>query len=113
MANDRSKTLPEFLSDHEVTNPQANDVLIIEDVPVSGNSITGGVRVSTLLSNSSSNVYVKDGYSLSSNALYVRTASTPVTSSDTVEKGKIWWDADYIYVAVANNIIKRAVLTTF
>ena len=39
--------------------------------------------------------------------------TTPVTSIDVVPRGTIWFDANYIYVAVADNTIKRAALNTF
>lgn len=39
--------------------------------------------------------------------------STPLTSSDAVTKGKIWFDADFIYVAVDEDEIKRVALTSF
>lgn len=45
--------------------------------------------------------------------LHSTDSSTPVSSSDAVEKGKIWFDTNYLYVAVANNTIKRVALTSF
>lgn len=39
--------------------------------------------------------------------------STPVTNADAVAAGTVWYDTNYMYVAVANNSIKRVALTTF
>lgn len=47
------------------------------------------------------------------NNLFVSYKSTPSTSSDVVNQGKIWYDNNYIYVAVSNNTIKRAALSSF
>lgn len=40
-------------------------------------------------------------------------ANTPAASNDAVREGKFWFDDDYIYVATANNTIKRASLSSF
>lgn len=40
-------------------------------------------------------------------------ANTPANSTITVQAGKIWWDASYLYVAVANNTVKRVALSAF
>lgn len=39
--------------------------------------------------------------------------STPVASNVSCVEGKIWFDADYIYCATANNTVKRAALSSF
>jgi len=44
------------------------------------------------------------------------TSDTPASNNATSEGygvGSIWFDSDYIYVATANNTIKRAALSTF
>lgn len=53
----------------------------------------------------SANVTVRD--------FHISNTSTPANSSITAVEGKIWFDEDYIYVATANNTIKRAALSTF
>ena len=35
------------------------------------------------------------------------------STSMVVEKGRVWFDANYVYVATANNVVKRAALSTF
>lgn len=39
--------------------------------------------------------------------------STPANSTITIKQGRMWFDANYIYVAVANNVVKRANLNSF
>lgn len=45
--------------------------------------------------------------------LVLTTAKTPLSAIDTGLQGQIAWDADYIYVCVANNVWKRSALTTW
>lgn len=113
MSNDRSKTLVGFKEDHEVVGPVGRDILLIEDVPETGNSITGGVTIATLFSNTAANVVLQDNFFISANNVIIRKRITPVTSSDIVANGTIWFDGDYIYAAVANNVIRRAALESF
>lgn len=41
------------------------------------------------------------------------TTNNPTTNNPIVAAGSIWFDADYIYVAVSDTVIKRAALSTF
>jgi len=41
------------------------------------------------------------------------TTNNPTTTNPLVAAGSIWFDADYIYVAVSATVIKRAALSTF
>ena len=50
---------------------------------------------------------------VNSDSVRVRTAKTPATSSDTISQGTIFWDADYLYIAVGDNLIKRVALASF
>lgn len=46
--------------------------------------------------------------------LVVEQYITPETGSSTeVEAGKIWFDTNYIYVAVSENTVKRVALSSF
>lgn len=38
---------------------------------------------------------------------------TPSTSGEVVTVGKVWFDSNYLYVAVANNTLKRVALSSF
>lgn len=87
-----------------LTGPVANDVLLAVDDP-DGSPSTRSVTVGELFGNSS--VVVR------ANTLVLRTKSTPANSTPVVEQGTIWFDADYVYVAVANNVVKRASLASF
>lgn len=39
--------------------------------------------------------------------------ATPANSTITVTKGKLWIDSSYLYVATANNTVKRVALSSF
>lgn len=45
--------------------------------------------------------------------LLVGNTATPANSTITVAQGTIWYDANYIYCATANNTLKRVALTAF
>jgi hypothetical protein len=45
--------------------------------------------------------------------LLVANNSTPANSTINVAQGTIWFDSSYLYLATANNIIKRMMLTSF
>ena len=45
--------------------------------------------------------------------IYITDTTTPTSNADVVSENKIWADSDYIYVAVANNSIRRVALTDF
>ncbi len=48
-----------------------------------------------------------------SNTVNIPLPSTPANSTATGLQGNITWDADYIYVCVANNTWKRAAISTW
>lgn len=50
---------------------------------------------------------------VTANAVTITTAKTPLTAADVGVQGQIAWDANYIYVCVANNTWKRSALTTW
>jgi len=43
----------------------------------------------------------------------INVANTPANSSITVSQGSIFMDLNYLYVAVANNVLKRVALGAF
>lgn len=47
------------------------------------------------------------------NNFQIKTAKTPVSSTDTGTPGQIAWDSNYLYVCVATNQWKRSDLNTF
>lgn len=48
-----------------------------------------------------------------SNVTIGTSKSTPANSTITVKEGKIWYDTSYLYIAVANNTVKRIALDSF
>src|SRR5665213_522986 len=73
-----------------------------------GSPIDRHVTVQTLFNNTSANLTILDSFSLSANDIQIRASNTPVTSGDTVSSRAIWFDDNYIYVAVSNTDIRRA-----
>ncbi len=107
---DRAKKISELTA---LTAPSADDLLVIVDDP-SGNSATKQVTVGNFFNNAAANVTVGNTYYLSANNFVIRRRATPAASSGTSDlQGSIWFDTNYIYVAVANGTIKRAALSSF
>lgn len=90
-----------------------------ESLTVSGNdyvlivSTAGGIAntkkmlVSNFVGNNTINV-------ISANNFLIRGIDTPANGSITViTKGTLFFDDNYIYIATANNIVKRAQLNSF
>lgn len=100
-------------SDYNACNaPEANLYWVVTG-NTSGTETTFKITANSLFSNAPVDIIVSNTNVLSTNNFILRDKSTPVTSTDTVKEGTIWWDANYIYVAIANNTIKRASLSTF
>ena len=93
--SDRAKKISELTA---LTAPAAEDLMVIVDDP-SGTPTTKYVTVGNLLGNSSANVVIYN--------------ATPANSTITVKKGTLIFDSDYLYVATANNTLKRIALTAF
>jgi hypothetical protein len=93
--SDRAKKISELPA---LTAPVAVDLLVIVDDPT-GTPITKYVTVGNLLGNSAANVVINN--------------STPANSTITVKKGTIMFDSDYLYIATANNTLKRLALSAF
>jgi hypothetical protein len=79
-------------------NAVANDRIVILKDP-SGTPSTRTIKVSDLLGNSAANVVVQE--------------TTPSNSTITIKKGTMLFDNNYLYIAVANNSLKRVALSTF
>ena len=105
----RAKKISELV---ENVSPSADDLLVIVDTP-SSNAVTKKVTVGNLLSNSSANVTVSDSAVLSAKNLVVRRKETPASSADAVDQGTIYFDDNYLYLAISNGAIKRVALSTF
>ena len=81
-----------------ITAPSGDDILVIVDDP-SGTPTTKKVTVANLLGNSSANVVIQN--------------VTPANGTITVKKGTIMFDSSFIYIATANNVIKKVALSAF
>jgi len=93
--SDRAKKISELTA---LAAPASEDLMVIVDDP-SGTPITKYVTVGNLLGNAAANVVVYH--------------ATPANSTITVKKGTIMIDNNYIYVATANNTLKRVGLSSF
>jgi hypothetical protein len=81
-----------------ITNPTGDDILVIVNDPT-GTPVTKKVTVANLLGNSSANVVIQN--------------VTPANGTITVTKGTIMFDSSFIYIATANNVIKKVALSAF
>jgi hypothetical protein len=93
--SDRSKKVTELTA---LTAPVGDDLLLIID-DVAGTPVTKKVTLTNLLGNSAANVVIHN--------------STPANSTITVKKGTLMFDSTYLYIATANNQLKRILLTAF
>lgn len=107
---DRSKKITELTA---ATSVAANDLILIVDKHSSATATTKSANVSVLFGNVAANVTLSNTAVLSTNNMVLRDNSTPANSTITVGQGKIWADASYIYVATANNTVKRVALSSF
>jgi hypothetical protein len=87
-----------------VTTAAASDLLLVSRDP-DGNASSRAVSIGNVLANS--------GLTFVPGVLRFGNTSTPANSTITVAQGTVWADSSYIYVATANNVVKRAVLSTF
>lgn len=106
---DRAKKISELLA---LTTPSSEDLLVIVDDPT-GNSVTKKVTVGNLFTNCSSNVTISNSAVLSANTLLIRNFGTPANSGITIQQGVFFYDNSYLYIAVANNTLKRVALSSF
>lgn len=93
--SNRAKKITELTA---LSAPAGEDLMVIVDDP-SGTPTTKYVTVSNLLGNSTANVVVYN--------------ATPANSTITVKKGTLLFDSDYLYIATANNVLKRVGLSSF
>ena len=92
------------------TSVAAEDLFMVVDNP-SGTPVSKRVTAQNLFGAVPSDLAIVAGKNLR------LTSSTPdnnpTTTTPTVAAGAIWFDADYIYVAVSATVIKRAALSAF
>lgn len=90
----------------------ANTWLVVEINHATSNNKTYKIPVHNLFANVSANVTFSNAV-LSVNNFIVRRGDTPANSTITATEGTMWCDDNYLYVAVANNSLKRVALTSF
>lgn len=98
---DRAKKISE-LSVLSSTNEL--DYIPIVDTHSNTTPTTKKITVGTLFGNVAT---------VSAQAIIMMNTSTPANSTPAVVEGTIWADNNYLYVATANNLIKRVSLSTF
>lgn len=92
---DKAKKISELTA---LTAVSGDDLLVIVDDPA-GTPVTKKVTVANLLGNSAANVVIQN--------------VTPANGTITVKKGTIMFDSDFIYIATANNVVKKVSLSAF
>ena len=90
------------------TSVAADDLFMVVDNP-SGTPVSKKVAAQDLFGAVPSDLAIVAG----KNLRLTPSTNNPTTTSPTVAAGSIWFDADYIYVAVSATVIKRASLSTF
>ena len=106
---DRSKQISELPT---TTSVAANATFVVVD-NTTAVANTKQISANNLFNNSSFNVTLSNTAILSANTIVIRNSQTPANSTITVSKGTIFFDTDYLYIAVANNTLKRILLTSF
>lgn len=105
----RAKKISELVA---TTAPSSDDLLVIVDSP-SANGVTKKVTVGNLLGNSSANVTVSNNAVLSAKNIVIRRKETPSSSATADTQGTLYFDDNYLYIAISNGAIKRVPLTSF
>lgn len=109
MAN-RAKSIPELPL---LAAPAKDDLLVVVDS--SAANTTKRSTIATIIGNVSNNDLIMSNTStLSANTLIIRGTLTPANSSAiAVEKGTVFFDSNYLYIATSNNHVKRLPLSDF
>lgn len=97
MANERAKKVTEYPAATAVAN---SDLLLL----VTGIGTTPATK-KIAVSDFTKVVYA--------NTFVITGNNTPANSTPTITKGTIFYDSDYLYIAVADNTLKRLTLESF
>lgn len=71
------------------------------------------IASANLFANATGDVVISANAPLVIGTLRIPSGNAPSNSTATVIRNTMWHDGDYLYVAVANNVIKRVTLTSF
>jgi hypothetical protein len=107
--SDRAKKISELSA---IAALSGDDLFVVVDDP-SGTAVTAKITANSLFNSYSGNVTIANTATLSTNNLIIRRNASPANSTIDVNQGTIFFDSNYIYVAVANNLLKRIELETF
>lgn len=106
---DRSKQISELPT---ATSVAANATFVVVDNSTAVAN-TKQISANNLFNNSAINITLSNTAILSANTIILRNNQTPANSTITVQKGSIFFDTNHLYIAVANNTLKRIALTAF
>ena len=90
------------------TAPVANTDYLV--MVANAGSNTGKCLIETFYNNTGSNATLNN---ITGTRLFATDNSTPANSTATETAGRIWYDDDYLYIAIGDNVIKRVTLETF
>lgn len=93
--SDRSKKITELPLTNGISG---GDLLLVVTNPT-GNAVSKSITVTNLFGNASVNTVIRQ--------------STPANSNIEVKSGTIFYDSNYVYIAVADNTLKRIQLEQF
>ena len=104
------------------TSMTGDDLVLVIDSPFSGGT-TKRITFNDFMKevytpvSFSSNVTIGGDLIVSTNTvfsnLHISEDTTPTTSFWPSNKGKIWFDNNYLYIAVDDNTVKRVMLSSF
>lgn len=97
--------MPKTISDLPQVNDVSNSDLLIVEVNPNSVPNTKTIQVVNLF-----RVITSD--TITANTLKIQT-STPANSTINVARGTVFFDTNYAYFAVANNVLKRVALSAF
>lgn len=83
----------------------SNADLVMISANTSNTATTKVVNTAILFGNSSALI--------SANQFQMREKTTPANSTITISQGRMFFDENYLYIAVANNSLKRIALSSF
>jgi len=93
---ERAKKITAFPA---LSGPNGNTYLVVAHTAANGVTNTYSLALTTLLGNSAANVVIRN--------------ATPANSSISVSQGTLFYDNTYLYIATANNVLKRVPLDNF
>ena len=98
-----------------VTSANSTDYMVLVD-DTSGTPgtkrINAGALLTTGLKARFANTSISQ-LSVTTDKIVIENNKTPTSSTMTITKGSIFFDTNYLYVATANNTIKRVSLSSF